>query len=298
MYQKHAHSGSSVELWEENWQSAQFYQALEFCRIDPLRPLFEKYAKQGSLMLEGGCGMGQYVAFYTERGVKVVGLDFAQRALHQLNRRVSGLKLCAGNVAALPFADETFDVYYSGGVVEHFEGGAEKSLSEARRVLKKDGVLLISVPHFSPLRRVLSPLKKDVWRHVDKSETENRTENDLNFFQYAYKPTEFSKMLGNAGLEVIEKQGFAVLWGLSDLPLLGEKNEIQPTKNRQPTPELKEEKPNLSNVNQPVSVSLLKRLVIGEDASIPVLGFGVKFMSWAVSNMMMYVCIKKESKIN
>ncbi len=297
MYQKHAHSGSSAELWEENWKSAQFYQALEFCRVDPLRPLFEKYAKKGSLMLEGGCGMGQYVTFYTERGVNVVGLDFAQRALHQLNRRVPNLKLCAGNVAALPFADETFDVYYSGGVVEHFESGAEKSLSEARRVLKKDGVLLISVPHFSPLRRVLSPLKKDVWRRVGKSETENRTENDLNFFQYAYQPREFSKMLENAGLKVIDRQGFAVLWGLSDLPFLSEKSEIKASENGQAKPVAVEEKTDLSKINQPVSASLLKRLVVAEDASIPVLGLGVKFMRWAVSNMMMYVCVRKESKL-
>lgn len=293
MYQKHAHSGSSVELWEENWQSAQFYNALEFCRIDPLRPLFEKYAKKDSLMLEGGCGMGQYVTFYTERGVKVIGLDFAQRALHQLNRRVSGLKLCAGNVADLPFADETFDVYYSGGVVEHFEGGAEKSLSEACRVLKKNGVLLISVPYFSPLRRMLSPFKKEIWRRVGKSEAEGKTENGLNFFQYAYQPHEFSKMLENAGLEVIEKQGYAVLWGLSDLPFLGEKSEVQATENGQPKPTPIEEKPDLSNVNQPVSASLLKRLVVGEDASIPVLGLGVKFMRWSVSNMMMYVCVRR-----
>ncbi|CAN5312272.1 hypothetical protein BH10ACI1_BH10ACI1_06990 [soil metagenome] len=291
MYQNHAHSGSSVELWEENWQSAQFNQGLQFCRIDPLRPLFEKYAKKGMLMLEGGCGIGQYVTFYTHRGVKVVGLDFAQKALKKLNQRVSDLRLCAGNVAALPFQDESFDVYYSGGVVEHFEDGAEKSLREAHRVLKKDGVLLISVPYFSPLRRLLYPFKKNHWRRVNESKTEQKTEKSLSFFQYAYQTHEFSKMLENADFEVVKTQGYAVIWGLSELSFLGGKSEIQKSENGEKT--VIEEKPDLSNINQNVSQTLLRKLVVSEDDSVPVLGLGVKIMRWATANMMMYVCVRK-----
>ena len=290
MFQKHIHRGSSVELWEENWRSVKLNLGLQFCRIDPLRPLFTKYAKSGSLMLEGGCGVGQYVTFYAHKGVKVVGIDFAQKALKRLNSEVSGLMLCAGNVAALPFQDESFDVYYSGGVVEHFESGADDSLLEAYRVLKKDGVLLISVPYFSPLRRMLLPFKKDVWRSVDKSETEINTENGLKFFQYAYRPGEFSKKLEEAGFEIVKKQGFAVLWGLSEINLKGGKSEIETSPNKS---EPIAENVDLSIINQEVSAGLLKRLVVSEDDTIPILGLGVKFMRWFSANMMMYVCVRR-----
>jgi len=290
MFQKHIHRGSSVELWEENWRSVKLNLGLQFCRIDPLRPLFTKYAKSGSLMLEGGCGVGQYVTFYTHKGVKVIGVDFAQKALKRLNSEVSGLMLCAGNVAALPFQDESFDVYYSGGVVEHFESGADDSLLEAYRVLKKDGVLLISVPYFSPLRRMLLPFKKDVWRSVDKSETEIKTENGLKFFQYAYRPGEFSKKLEEAGFEIVKKQGFAVLWGLSEINLKGGKSEIETSSNKS---EPIAENVDLSIINQEVSAGLLKRLVVSEDDTIPILGLGVKFMRWFSANMMMYVCVRR-----
>lgn len=290
MFQKHIHRGSSVELWEENWRSVKLNLGLQFCRIDPLRPLFTKYAKSGSLMLEGGCGVGQYVTFYTHKGVKVIGIDFAQKALKRLNSEVSGLMLCAGNVAALPFQDESFDVYYSGGVVEHFESGADDSLFEAYRVLKKDGVLLISVPYFSPLRRMLLPFKKDVWRSVDKSETEIKTENGLKFFQYAYRPGEFSKKLEEAGFEIVKKQGFAVLWGLSEINLKGGKSEIETSPNKS---EPIAENVDLSIINQEVSAGLLKRLVVSEDDTIPILGLGVKFMRWFSANMMMYVCVRR-----
>ncbi len=293
MYQNHNHTGNSVELWEENWETAQFNHGLQFCKIDPLRPLFEKYCKEGSLMLEGGCGIGQYVTYYTQKGVKVIGLDFAQKALHQLNDRVPNLRLCAGNVAALPFDDETFDVYYSGGVVEHFEDGAEKSLQEARRVLKKDGVLLISVPYNNPIRRVMLPFRKNLWQRVGESKTEGKNEQGLSFFQYAYQTPEFTKMLEKAGLKVVKKQGYAVLWGLYDLPFLGGKSEVQDEANAQSVKAAADEKPDLSNLTQPVSSSLVKRLVVSEDDSVPVLGLGVKLMRWASANMMMYVCVRR-----
>lgn len=291
MYQKHAHSGDSVELWEENWQSAQFNQSLKFCQIDPLAPLFNKYAKPGMRMLEGGCGLGQFVTFYTLKGVRVIGLDFAQRALRTLNRRVPKLSLCAGDVSAMPFADKCFDVYYSGGVVEHFEGGPDESLKEASRVLKDGGVLMISVPYFSPLRRLLKPLKKNVWRKVEKSGAEEKPDN-LNFFQYAYKTPEFEKMLEKHGLRVIEKQGYSVLWGLYELPFFNEQNEIE---NSPKIPE-PEEKIVLPDIDKPVKISLMKRLVVSEDHRVPILGLGVKFMRWFSANMMMYVCVKNEGK--
>jgi ubiquinone/menaquinone biosynthesis C-methylase UbiE len=288
MFSKSAHSGSSVELWEENWEASEFNRSLEFCTVDPLRPLFEKYAKKGAMMLEGGCGMGQFVTFYTLKNVTVVGLDFAQRALNRLNNQVPNLPLCAGDVSNLPFVDKSFDLYYSGGVVEHFEDGAEESLKEACRVLKDDGVLMLSVPYFSPLRRLLMPLKKGIWKRVDKSETEQNY-NGLNFFQYAYKTPEFEKLLENAGLRVIKKQGYAVLWGLYELPIFKEYSEVAA-----PTNSKSNEKVIFPDVNKSVNSSLIKRLVVSEDDSVPVLGLGVKFMRWLSANMMMYVCVRNK----
>jgi ubiquinone/menaquinone biosynthesis C-methylase UbiE len=288
MFSKSAHSGSSVELWEENWEASEFNRSLEFCTVDPLRPLFEKYAKKGAMMLEGGCGMGQFVTFYTLKNVTVVGLDFAQRALNRLNNQVPNLPLCAGDVSNLPFVDKSFDLYYSGGVVEHFEDGAEESLKEACRVLKDDGVLMLSVPYLSPLRRLLMPLKKGFWKRVDKSETEQNY-NGLNFFQYAYKTPEFEKMLNEAGLRVIKKQGYAVLWGLYELPIFKEYSEVAaPNKSKS------DEKVIFPDVNKSVNSSLIKRLVVSEDDTVPVLGLGVKFMRWLSANMMMYVCVRNK----
>lgn len=290
------HSGNSPEFWEENWAASQFEDSLRFCVVDPLRPLFEKYSREGCVMLEGGCGLGQYLAYYKSKGRRVVGLDFAQQALKSLQLRQPDLNLCAGNVSELPFADETFDLYYSGGVVEHFEGGAEKALQEARRVLKKTGVLLISVPYYSPLRKVLLPFRNGEWRSVDYSQIGNEaSSNGQRFFQYAYTRREFKKILENADLQMIDTQGYAILWGLSDIPFLNssrkKESSTQTTKLDRKTPA----KSDVDQLIQDVNLSLIKRLSVTEDASVPVLGLGVSFLRWTAANMMMYVCKRSDS---
>lgn len=295
MYLNQTYAGDTPDFWEENWKKSRFEESVRFCRIDPLRPLFEKYSREGSLILEGGCGLGQYLAYYSLFGRRVVGLDFAQQALKNLRKRQNHLDLCAGDVSALPFADETFDLYYSGGVVEHFEGGAEQSLREARRVLKKSGVLLLSVPYYSPLRRVLSSVKKAEWRKIAKPEIDRREIfADKKFFQYAYRPDEFEKMLAEADLRVIEKQGYAVLWGLYEIPFLSRilngKSEFSKPSDKKANKEIIPV--DVREIVKDEPVSLLKRLVVSEDADIPVLGLGVKFTRWFSANMMMYVCVR------
>jgi len=297
MYHNQTHAGNTPDFWEENWEKSKFEESVRFCRVDPVRPLFEKYSREGSLILEGGCGLGQYLAYYSMFGRRVIGLDFAQQALRNLHKRQSHLDLCGGDVSELPFADETFDLYYSGGVVEHFEGGAEKSLREAHRVLKKSGVLLLSVPYYNPLRRILSPFKKAEWRKIAKPEIDRREIfAGKKFFQYAYHPNEFEKMLAEANLRVLEKQGYAVLWGLNEIPLFNKilnkngKSEVSKLSAKKINKEIKAV--DVGKIIKDEPVSLLKRLIVSEDETIPILGLGVKFSRWFSANMMMYVCVR------
>ncbi len=300
MYHEREHKGDSPELWEENWENTNFEEALRFCQNDPLRPLFDRYALPGTLMLEGGCGQGQYVAYYADRGVRVVGVDFAQSTLSRLHTRYEHLMLCAGDVAALPFSNDTFDLYYSGGVVEHFEDGAEPALREARRVVRPDGVLLISVPYFSPLRRTLSPTRRD-WKRVASSRKDLATNgSNGTFFQYAYTAPEFTSILNRCGLRVIELQPFSILWGLNEVPLLGKSNRAGGSPG---TAAVGSQGPGagqsgIKNNAEPKRSrlnSLARRMAINEDVDIPIAGLAVRFMRWASANMMMYVCVRDES---
>jgi SAM-dependent methyltransferase len=298
MYHDHVEAGSSAAYWEEFGSGSTLADHLRFCEVDPLRPLFERVLKRGAKMLEGGCGRGQYVAYYGARGVMVVGLDFAREWLRAAHAEYPSLRLCTGDVGALPFADGAFDVYYSGGVVEHFENGADRPLAEAHRVLKRDGVLLVSVPYFSPLRRLIAAVGRPRWRTVEGPAVDRGAGSpSLRFYQYAYTIPEFTALLAKAGFRVTETQGYAVVWGLYDVPFVerlaarfqaraGSNNEVRT-----------DGAPASSGVSgNGTRPSLLKRLIVAEDSSVAVAGAVVRLARLLFANMMMYVCVPIESK--
>jgi ubiquinone/menaquinone biosynthesis C-methylase UbiE len=296
MYHTHAAKGESPELWDEIWsRDDSFDDVLYFCAVDPLRQLFERYAQPGMRMLEGGCGLGQYVAYHAARGVKVVGLDFARETLAEIRKRRKSLVLCAGDVATLPFENECFDLYYSGGVVEHFESGAEVALNEAHRVLRPGGVFLVSVPYFSPLRRILLPIKRSHWRRVSHSIVEaSNTSNRLQFFQYAYTRSEFKDLLQDSGFRVMATQGYAILWGLYDMPFVHSALSMITRSKRDSSSVRKGESPTSQpSGNQERSPSLARRIAVGEDDAVPIAGKIIRGLRWACANMMMYVCERR-----
>jgi SAM-dependent methyltransferase len=248
-------------------------------------------------VLEGGCGRGQYVAYYSARGARMVGLDFARDALSELRQRDAGLLLCAGDVGALPFRSASFDVYYSGGVVEHFESGPHAALREARRVLRDDGVLLASVPYLSPVRRLLAPFKRGDRRFVSAPavDTDHRRGT---FYQYAFTRQEFTRVLGECGFRVTAVQEYAVLWGLGEVPGLGALLSLA-SRSRppvQPAAGTEAVRPAPLPPAATRRSHWLKRLVVSEDDRVPVLGRMVPLLRWASANMIMFVCVLDASR--
>ena len=289
-------AGSSAEYWESVWSDQAFAEALRFCEVDPLRGLFQEFLVPGALVLEGGCGSGQYVAYYTARGVRVVGLDFATAALERLRRSHPHLRLLGGDVSRLPFRSASFKAYYSGGVVEHFEAGPLEALREARRVLTDDGVLLVSVPYLSPLRSLLAFSKGDR-RRVDATRAGDSADAGRPFFQYAFTAKEFGRLLGEAGFTVVRTQGYAIYFGLMELPVAGRVLDWAQRRRAGGLPRAAEAAVAAPVAPAPITPapvaarpSLAKRVLVSEDVSVPLAGLPLRFLRWAAANMMMYVC--------
>jgi SAM-dependent methyltransferase len=104
-------------------------------------------------ILDNACGDGVMVYRLAQQGFSVVGLDRERLALSLARREIAkrnvkAVALLQGTCEALPFQAGSFDGVVAMELIEHLDGPTTASfLSEIRRVLRSDGVLVITTPH-------------------------------------------------------------------------------------------------------------------------------------------------------
>jgi len=95
----------------------------------------------GGTILDVGCGTGGTTKFLTQYG-EVTGIERSPLAVRLAGKR--GIALRRGSANALPFPRQTFDVVTLFDVLYHKDVIVAAALSEAYRVLKPGGVLLVT----------------------------------------------------------------------------------------------------------------------------------------------------------
>ena len=139
------------------------------------------------------------------RGAEVVGLDLsrvvAERARRNALAEGGPLALLRADIRELPFPDDSFDMVYTMGTIEHIDEYPQ-SLREIHRVLRPGGRAIVGVPH--KWNVFLRPLM--VWV-LDA------------FGAYLYSPEksfsagELRRDLEKAGLRPVERTGILTLPG-------------------------------------------------------------------------------------
>jgi SAM-dependent methyltransferase len=190
------HETATPGFWDAEWErelSGEFFRPYREGRLFDFEAPFSRYLPHEGLVLEAGCGTGQWVLALRARGYDCVGIDYAWRTLVRVHADVPELPLVGGDLLGLCLRDDACTGITSLGVVEHRKEGPEPFLAELYRVLAPGGRLLISVPYFNALRE---------YRAARGAYLQDTT--GLDFYQWAFTAREFDALLVRTGFTVLD----------------------------------------------------------------------------------------------
>ena len=123
----------SGEIWYEHWH----------------RYALARQLSHHCTVLDVACGEGYGAAMVAETAHKVVGVDLSIDVIHHAKKNYghhANLQFVMASCECLPFSDASFDFAISFETIEHIEKQKE-FIAELTRVLRPDGVLILSSPN-------------------------------------------------------------------------------------------------------------------------------------------------------
>jgi SAM-dependent methyltransferase len=178
-------------------------------------PLYERMLEAadvggGTALLDVGCGSGLLCQLAAAGGGRVSGIDICPELLAIARERTPGADLREGDLAALPFADRSFDVV-SGANAFQFVPDAGEGFAEAARVLRPGGRLVAAV-FAEPERNEGTVLHLAMKRLVEQVEGK-----EDGYAPYALSVAGgLEQVVGDAGLVAREAGEVPVTWHYAD----------------------------------------------------------------------------------
>lgn len=182
-------------LVETNWK---YYLKYFFLYFTP----YIAHNNSQTLLLDVGCGSGIVTRDLLQYGFKISGVDFSSQAIQFARSYNLDINFQHSSIYSMPFPDQTFDIVICLGVLQTVKD-PDKALSEMKRLLKKNGLLII---------RTLNSL----------SLSSIKTKRDNPSFSF-YNPFTFRKEIRKKGFKVFLPKGIyffpAKLHFLTDLTI-------------------------------------------------------------------------------
>ncbi|MFH0994090.1 MAG: methyltransferase domain-containing protein [Pseudomonadota bacterium] len=139
--------------------------------------------KAGMNVLDIGCGTGALLRMYQKEKCNIFGIDLSAAMLKVARKKLgddADLKLCDATDTCFP--DSKFDLILSSTVLHEMSQQVRVNvLKEAKRILKKDGRILLIDFHPGPLKKIKGVISKII---ITIAETLAGGEHYINYRQF------------------------------------------------------------------------------------------------------------------
>jgi SAM-dependent methyltransferase len=166
--------------------SEPFLFELHAAMLRKLEKLFLSNIRPGGRVLDAGCGRSLFTEIRPRWPFAIMAADVDHDLLLSRKAQFRDVHWLVAGAQPLPFKDEAFDALFAGELIEHLVD-PRPGLTEFRRVLKPDGVLILTTPNRLRLANL-----------VDRSER-------------PYSPDHLSELSYDEALALLDEEGFDVV---------------------------------------------------------------------------------------
>jgi ubiquinone/menaquinone biosynthesis C-methylase UbiE len=174
-----------------------------------------RYCKD-KYVLDLGCGYGNYTKIISKYTDNIIGLDISQRWVDCARKQCPHTKFLLADAHNIPLENDTFDVIVSIGLFEYVQRSI--AIKEIYRVLKNDGISIISVPNKYSISRAPYKLFHKILREKYPPNEPSKKEmlgllqhNNFGVIEYKindgliYLPNFLDKIIGRITYSFVEK---------------------------------------------------------------------------------------------
>lgn len=205
----YVNKSATSDFWDEHWASGDISKVIYSMPNSWIVKVTKRFLPYNSQILEGGCGPAKHVYALQKHNYNVVGVDYAKNTVDNLKKVAPELNIVLGDVFDLPFNDNSFDGYWSLGVIEHFWDGYDVIIDEMKRTIKSNGYLFITFPQMSILRKMKAKINKYKTLTSVKKEPKG-------FYQFALDPHNVIENVQKRGFKLVLKESRDGLKGIKD----------------------------------------------------------------------------------
>lgn len=176
---------------------------------EEMRFLFANFLMAGERVLDLGCGNGRWFKLFQEYRVDYIGVDSSENLIEIARQEYPHARFQVVDALSLPFSGDFFDKIYSIAVFHQIpsKNFRLQFLKEAKRVLKPEGILVLTAWKFHRPKEALLLFKYTILKLIWKSKLDFK---DV-FQPWGKKIQRYYHYFSQAELvNLVQKSGFEV----------------------------------------------------------------------------------------